>query len=66
MQEITLKDVYEAINRVEDKLDKRIEKLEMRVSSLERFEHKVAAIVSFLAVFFTLAANYVWNRFFGK
>lgn len=62
MGSITLKDVYEVVNRLETKFDERYERIESRVTKLETFQNKALGILSVATMFLTLAATYVWNR----
>lgn len=59
---ITLKDVYEVVNRLESKFDERYERLDSRVSKLETFQNKALGILSVVVMFTSLAASYIWNR----
>lgn len=53
MSDVSLKDVYEITNRIEDKLDK----ISDRVSTLEQFKAQAIAIIGVA----TLAINLVWE-----
>ncbi len=73
-QEVTLKDIYSIIQRMEDKFDERFTKyeentnahfamLETRTNVLEAFKDnltgKIAVIVIFVGFFVSLAGDYV-------
>lgn len=62
MTQVTLKDVYEAINRVEDKIDQRMSKIEGRVDVLEDFRGKALGIMSIVTVIGTAGFTWIWNR----
>jgi len=59
---VSLKDVYEITNRIEDKLDK----MEIRVGALElwkaEFMGKMTVVVGAISLFFTMAWDYVRKR----
>lgn len=60
---VTLKDIYEITNRIEDKL----EKMETRVSTLEIWKAelmgKMAIVTGVLTLAMSLAWDYIKNRF---
>ncbi len=59
---VTLRDIYGALNRIEDKLEKRIEDLEAEVGVLKAFQNKALGILSIISVFVGLASTYIWNK----
>lgn len=62
---VTLRDIYKAVERVEDKMDKRIEALEKEVDDLQSFQNRALGIISVASVFFSLAATFIWNKITG-
>jgi hypothetical protein len=54
--DVTLQDVYDVVNRIEDKLSCRVDDLEDRVNTLESFKNKV--IFGFSAV--TALFGIIW------
>lgn len=62
---VTLRDIYDAVERLEAKLDRRIEKIEARTDSLETFQNRALGIVSVFSVFISLIANFIWTRITG-
>ena len=64
---ITLKDVYDAIDRLEDKIvermDKTDEKLDNRVRKLEDFQSRILGIASILAIFVSGVVSIILERF---
>ena len=59
---ITLKDVYQIVERLEDKIDKRLSDMEARQERLEGFNNKALGVLSVVSIFINLAANWVWNK----
>lgn len=65
-ERVTLRDIYAAVNRLEDKFDKRIVNVEKDVNDLQRFQNKALGIVSVLAIFTSLVANAIWQSITGQ
>lgn len=65
-EKVTLRDIYAAVNRLEDKFDRRIVVLEKDVNELQKFQNKALGIVSVLAVFTSLVANAIWQSITGQ
>jgi len=59
---VTLRDIYDAVNRIEDKLTKRIDGIEEDVDELQSFQNRVLGISMALSVFISGAATFVWNK----
>lgn len=59
---ITLRDVYDAIQRVEDKYDRRFEGIEANITKLQEFQNKTLGILGVVSVFISLAATWVWQK----
>ena len=59
---VTLRDVYDAVNRIEDKLTKRIDIVEEDVDELQSFQNRILGIATVLSVFISGAATFVWEK----
>jgi hypothetical protein len=59
---ISLRDVYEVVNRLEEKFDERLADHEMRIRASERFINKALAIAGLGSAFVSLAASYIWEK----
>ena len=59
---VTLRDVYDAVNRIEDKLTKRIDSVEEDVDELQSFQNRILGIATVLSVFISGAATFVWEK----
>lgn len=57
-----LKDVYDAVNRLEAKLDKRITDLEHRVDILEDFKGKVIGVATVIGAFVGAITSWIWEK----
>lgn len=66
MPNVTLKDIYDVVNRLEDKVDCRLTAVEKSVDELQSFQNKVLGIASIAAIFVSAIVTYVWNRIVGK
>jgi hypothetical protein len=65
-ERVTLKDVYEVVNRIEDKMSQRIAETERRVDILESFQSRTLGVLSIITVFISLAATWVWGKITGE
>jgi hypothetical protein len=63
---ISLKDIYEIVNRLEDKMDRRLLILENRVDILEEFKGKVLGIAGFIGALAGSVISVIWNSITGK
>ena len=61
-ESITLKDVYDAVNRVEDKMDKRITPLESRIDNLEDFKGRALGIFGVISFLGSAVFSWAWER----
>ncbi len=61
-ERVTLRDVYDAINRVESKYDRRLERIEQDIDQIKSFQNKAYGVVGMLSMFVSAAASYVWNK----
>lgn len=62
MSNVTLRDIQNAIERLEDKIDERLNDHEKRIRDNEGFKWKLygaIGVVSFIA-------SYIWDRILGK
>ena len=65
-ERVSLKDVLDVVNRIEDKMTKRIEDTEKRVDVLESFQSRALGILSVVTVFFSLVATWIWGKLTGE
>lgn len=63
---VTLKDVYDAVNRLEDKFEKRIKPIETDVNELQKFQNRAMGVLTVFSTFIGLIATFVWNRIIGS
>jgi hypothetical protein len=49
---VSLKDIYDVVNRLEDKMDKRLCDVETRVNVLEDFKGKMAGMTAIISTIF--------------
>lgn len=64
--DVSLRDIYDAVGSLEEKLGKRIEKIENNVTTLQGFQNKALGIISVLSIFFSAVASFVWERISGE
>lgn len=60
---VSLRDIYEVVNRIEDKFNKRAEDLEKRVNALEDFKARTLGILSIITVVSSAVFSWAWNKF---
>lgn len=61
-ESITLKDVYDAVNRVEDKMDRRFTPLENRVDTLEDFKGRALGVLGIVSFVGSAIFSWGWNK----
>jgi len=59
---VTLRDVYDAVNRLEDKFSKRLDDVEDDVENLKSFQNKSLGILSILSLFVGSISSYIWSK----
>lgn len=62
MKTVTLKDIYEVVNRLEDKLDQRIKPIEQKVDDLEDFRGKALGILGVVSFVGSAIFSWVWGK----
>jgi len=63
---VSLRDIYEAVERVEEKMSKKIEKVECDVEVLQAFQNKALGILSVVSLFASAIASFIWDKISGK
>ena len=63
---ITLKDVYDVVQRLEDKMDGRFEKIEEEVATNTNFRNQLIGKITVVVVFIGLGINMAWDYIFNK
>lgn len=63
---VSLRDIYEAVERVEDKMIKRIERVECDVNALQAFQNKALGLLSVVSLFASAIASFIWDKISGK
>lgn len=64
--EVTLRDVYDIVNRVEEKMDRTIGEVKKDVSDLKSFRDKAVLIASIFTTGLSLVFNLIWKKFVEK
>lgn len=59
---ITLSDIYQVCNRLEDKMEKRFGELEDRIAAQESFRNKAIGIIGVVGTFSSVVTTWIWNR----
>lgn len=63
---VSMRDIYEAVQRLEDKMGQRIDKVEADVDGLKGFQNKALGILSVFSVFVSAIASFIWNKITGE
>lgn len=63
---ITLQDVYNVVNRLEDKMDTRLKEIERRQDDQDNFRNKTMGVLGVFSVFVNLAATWIWGKVLGS
>lgn len=64
--DISLRDLMNAINRIDDKYDRRFERIEDDMDRVKAFQNKALGILAFFSSFIAIGSGYVWNKVVGK
>lgn len=62
---ITLRDIYEVVNRLEDKIDDRITPIEKDISDLKSFQNRTLGIVGIVSIVLSGFSSYFWSKVTG-
>lgn len=63
---VTLKDIYEVVNRLEDKMDRRMCIAEEKIDVLESFKDDMAGKITLITGIFSLCFSLLWQWIKGK
>lgn len=64
MPSVTLRDIYDVVERMESKIDKRLTGLEKRVDVVENFNSRVVGIWLAITTIITLGGSWIGQRLF--
>lgn len=64
--DVSLRDIYDAVGSLEEKMGKRIEKVETNVANLQGFQNKSLGVISVLSLFFSAIASFIWTKITGE
>jgi len=57
--------INSVVNRIEDKYDRRLEAVEARVDSVEKFQNKAIGVLIIISAFLSPIASYFWEKITG-
>ncbi len=63
---VTLRDIYDAVEKLEEKLDRRFEKNEAEIQDLKAFQNKALGILGVFTTLVSLTVTFFWNKFTGS
>lgn len=59
---ISLRDIYDVVNRLEDKMDRRMEEVEKRVDLLEDFKGRALGILGVVSFVGSAVFSWLWGK----
>ena len=59
---VSLKDIYDVVNRLEDKMDKRLCGVESRVDILEDFKGKIVGMAAIISTIFGALVSWLFRK----
>lgn len=59
---VTLRDIYEIVDRLEGKMDDRLSKIEGRTDSLETYRDRAVGVLSIFTLFTGFISSWIWER----
>lgn len=63
---VSLRDIYNAVSSLEEKIDKRMEKVEDRIDVLEDFKNRIYGMTAIISLFAAGVATFLWDRITGR
>ena len=63
---ITLNDIYQVVNRLEDKIDERLKDVEVRIDKVEDIQSRVIGGVAVVGLFVGGAITWFWDKIRGR
>ena len=62
---ISLRDIYNAVNSLEEKLDRRFLKVEEDIENLKDFKGRLTGIMAIVSLIASGAFSYIWKKIEG-
>lgn len=63
---VTIKDVYDLVERLEAKMSKRIEENEKDIEELQGFQNRLAGQLGLVSVFSGAISAWIWQKISGQ
>lgn len=63
---VSLNDIYQVVNRLEDKTDKRMADIECRVDKIEDAQSKILGGLTIVSLFVGGAVTWIWDKIRGN
>ena len=63
---VSLRDIYEAVGKLEDKIDRKIEGIQTEVNGLQSFRDRWLGYVSAISFIITLTFSLIWKKITGE
>lgn len=64
-ERVTLRDIYEIVNRLEEKMDDKIALIDDRVGAIESFQNKILGIGAVLSAILGMGGAWFWTKLTG-
>lgn len=63
---MSLRDIYQAVNRIEDKFDKRLDEMDKEIANVKSFQNKTLGVLTAVSIFIGGLSSFVWDKILGK
>lgn len=65
-ERVSLRDIYSAVNRIEDKFDKRLDEMDREIANVKSFQNKTLGVLTAVSIFIGGFSSFVWDKILGK
>lgn len=65
-EQVSLRDIYQAVNRIEDKFDKRLDEMDKEIANVKSFQNKTLGVLTAVSIFIGGLSSFVWDKILGK
>ena len=59
---VSMRDILSAVNRLEDKIDKRVSNIESDVDDLKANSNRAIGVIGIISTFISITGSYFWTK----